>query len=180
VTSEIAQVFDLNEEMVETIEKEFGPDALRTELRAAKPIDNEAFFADFGRRWMKRTIELGEKYGDRTYEVLREAVAKTGHYAFPFIGERLVEIAYLSTQPIYTLAVVENSARGLVFKMPFCAFYKVTREELGGDVAARLDCKAACLNACLLAFEQEGFKVSVGMDATMPVNEYCQFAIRPA
>jgi hypothetical protein len=180
MTSEVAQAFDLNEEMVKTIEKEFGPDALRKEIQAAKPTDNEAFFADFGRRWMERTLELGEKYGDRTYEVLKEAVAKTGHYAFPFISERFVEIAYLGTQPIYTLPVVENGAGGLVFKMPFCEFYKVTREELGEDAAARLDCKAGCLNACRLAFEEKGFKVSVGMDATMPANEYCQFAIRPA
>jgi len=180
MTSEAAQAFDLSEEMVRIIEKEFGPNALRKELRAAKPADNEAFFADFGRRWMERTLDLGEKYTDRTYEVLKEAVAKTGHYAFPFVGERLVEIAYLSTQPIYTLPIVENGAGGLVFKMPFCEFFRVTREELGEDAATRLDCKTGCLTACRLAFERKGFKVSVGMDATMPANEYCQFAIRPA
>ncbi len=180
MTSDAAQTFDLNEQMVETIEKEFGPDALRKELRTAKPADGKAFFANFGRRWMERVIELGDDYDDRTYEVLRAAVAKTGHFAFPFVGERFVEIAYLSTQPIYTLPIVENGARGLVFKMPFCAFHKVIREELGEDAAAKLDCKAACLNACLLAFERNGFRVSVGMDATMPADEYCQFAIRPA
>jgi hypothetical protein len=180
MTTDAARAFDLNEQMVETLEREFGPEALRKGLQTAKPADLNAFFADFGRRWMERVLELGETYDDRTYQVLRAAVAKTGHFGFPFVGERFIEIAYLSTQPVYTLPIVENGARGLIFKMPFCGFHKVLREELGDDVAAKLHCKAACLNACDLAFARKGFKVNVEMEATMPVEEYCQFAVRLA
>lgn len=181
MTTEAKPAFDLNEEMVETIEREFGPEALRREVQAAKATGlDEAFFAGFGRRWMERALELGELYSDRTYEVLKGAVAKTGHFAFPFIPERFIEIAFLSVQPIYTLPVVENGAAGLVFKMPFCEYYKTVREEAGDEFAAKLPCKAACLAAWRLAFERFGFGVNVSMDATMPVDEYCQFAIRPS
>ena len=112
--------------------------------------------------------------------MLKAAAEKTGTLAFPFIPERYVEIAYLSTQPIYTVPIVENGAGGLVFKMPFCSFYKVIKEEMGDELARGLPCREACLGACRLAFERFGFNVSVGMDATMPADEHCQFAIRPA
>ena len=136
MTSSETYSFDLNEEMVQRLEQEFGPEALRNEIkRVGNAGITEAFFGDFGKRWMGRTLELGEQYGDRTYEVLKAAVEKTGTLAFPFIPERFVEIAYLSTQPIYTVPIVENGAAGLVFKMPFCSFYKVIKEEMGDEFA---------------------------------------------
>jgi len=181
MTSSETYSFDLNEEMVQRLEQEFGPEALRNEIKKIGSAGiTEAFFGDFGKRWMERTLELGEQYGDRTYEVLKAAVEKTGTLAFPFIPERFVELAYLSTQPIYTVPIVENGAGGLVFKMPFCSFYKVIKEELGEKFARGLSCREACLGACRLAFERFGFNVSVGMDAIMPADEHCQFAIRPA
>lgn len=179
MTSTAGYTWDLAEEMITRLESEFGPEALRAGLRAAAG-PRDAFFADFGRRWMERTLELGEKYSDRTYEVLKAAAAKTGSLAFPFIPERFVEIAYLATQPIYTLPVVENGARGLVFRVPFCDYVKTVREELGEEEAALLPCKEACLAACRLAFERFGFNVRVGMDAAVPKDDYCQFSVRPA
>jgi len=181
MTSSETYSFDLAEEMVQRLEQEFGPEALRSEIKKTGNAGvTEAFFSDFGRRWMGRTLELGEQYSDRTYEVLKAAVKKTGTLAFPFIPERFVEIAYLSTQPIYTVPIVENGATGLVFKMPFCGYFKVIKEEMGEEFARALPCREACLGACRLAFEHFEFDVNVGMDATMPADEYCQFSIRPA
>ncbi len=189
MTSTEAYSFDLAEEMVQRLEQEFGPETLRSELQkafpggaagAAREVEADAFFADFGRRWMQRTLELGEQYSDRTYEVLKQAARDTGTLSFPFIPQRFIEIAYLSTQPIYTLPIVENSARGLTFKMPFCAYFKVVREEMGKELAHQLHCKAACLEACRRAFEHFGFNVGVTMDAAQPADDYCQFSIRKA
>lgn len=189
MTSAKPYSFDLAEEMVEKLEQEFGPEVLRGELQKAfgggasggpSEAQTESLFADFGRRWMERTLELGDQYTDRTYEVLKETAKEIGELSFPFIPQRFIEIAYLSTQPIYTVPIVENGARGLVFKMPFCGYFKVVKEAMGEEFANQLRCKGACLAACETAFGHFGFKVGVTMDAVMPADEYCQFSIRRA
>lgn len=177
--------YDLAEEMVQQLEQEFGPDSLRGEMQKAfdgTPAEEEAasFFSDFGRRWMERTIELGEQHTDRTYETLQKAAKGIEELRFPFLSQRFIEIAYLSTQPIYTVPISENGAQGLVFKMPFCGYFKAIQESQGEDFANQLYCKSACRTACEKAFQHFGFKVNVGMDATMPADEYCQFSIRKA
>jgi len=178
--------FDLAEEMIQTIHDEFDPEKVTDAFkelvdRTSKdelPAKAEEFWADWGQRWMTRSLELGEKYNDRTYVVLKAAAEKTGVLGFPLIPERFVEIAYLSTQPIYTVPVVENGARGLTFKMAFCDYYKGNREKVGEEITDELHCKAMCLAACQTAFEGFGFKVNVGMDYTMPEDGFCQFSIR--
>ena len=193
MTSAEAHSFDLAEEMVQQLEQEYGPEVLRGELEKAlagggagvgvglpRGLRFDRFFADFGRRWMERTLELGERYADRTYQVLRQAAKETEELSFPFIPQRFIEIAYLSTQPIYTVPIVENGARGLVFKMPFCGYFKVIQEVAGEEFARELHCKNACLVACRTAFGRFGFNVGVTLEATMPADEYCQFAIRRA
>lgn len=187
MTATEAYSFDLAEELVEQLEQEYGPEALQGELQKAldggTPGDvSEArardFFGDFGRRWMERTLELGEQHTDRTYETLKQVAEQVGGLSFPFVPQRFIEIAYISTQPIYTLPIVENGALGLVFKMPFCGYQKAIGESMGEEFADQLHCKAACLMACQTAFEHFGFSVTVTMDATMPADEYCQFSIR--
>lgn len=189
MTTTEAHSFDLAEEMVQQLEQEFGPEVLRGELQkafsgsaAGAPSEDQAssFFSDFGHRWMERVLELGEQYTDRTYEMLKETAKEIGALSFPFVPQRFIEIAYLSTQPIYTLPIVQNSARGLTFKMPFCGYFKVVKEAMGEEFATQLYCKGACLAACQRAFEHFGFDVGVTMDAIMPSDEYCQFSIRRA
>ncbi|MBI4300566.1 MAG: hypothetical protein HY677_05470 [Chloroflexi bacterium] len=176
--------FDLDEEMIETLHREFLPERVTDEFAKGMPSAQakdafaEGFFKDFGRRWMARTIELGEKHDDRTYEVLREVVAKTGYFKFPYMPERFIEIAYLSTQPIYSIPIVEAYAGAFVFKMAFCDYYKGIRDKLGDDVAGSLHCRHACLSACDAAFRHFGFDVTVGMDATMPKEGFCQFRVK--
>jgi hypothetical protein len=178
--------FDLAEEMVQRLEQDFGPEVLRGELQKVAgdspggvPDDAQAgaFFTDFGRRWMARALELGEQYPDRTYEVLKQAAKKIEELRFPFLSQRFIEIAYLSTQPIYTLPIAENGAQGLVFKMPFCGYFKAIQESIGEEFASQLHCKSACVAACEVAFKHFGFDVDVTMGATMPADEYCQFRV---
>lgn len=177
--------FDLAEEMVDALEKEFGPEALKGEM--AKALDGEPdeatarkFFEDFGTRWMERSIELGEAHPDRTYEVLLEAAKKVPEYNFPYIPQRYLEIAYLCTQPIYTVPIVENSKQGIVFKMPFCGYHTAIQEAKGDEFADELHCTACCTAACQKAFTHFGHKVDVGFDQTMTADGVCQIAIRPA
>jgi len=177
--------FDLAEEMVETLEKEFGPEALTREMAAAfdgKPDADKAqsFFADFGTRWMERSIVLGEEHPDRTFDVLLEAVKKIPEYSFPFIPQRYVEIAYLCTQPIYTVPITENGKTGLVFKMPFCGYHTAIQDAQGEEFADEMHCTSTCMAACEKAFTHFGHDVNVGLDQTMAEDGVCQISVRPA
>lgn len=181
--------WDLAEEMVQQLEQEFGPDALREELQkvagdspGGAPDGKQAgaFFSDFGRRWMERVLEVGEKHPDRTYEVLQEAAKGIEELRFPFLSQRYIEIAYLSTQPIYSVPIAENGTQGLTFKMPFCGYFKAIQESIGEEFANQLHCKSACIAACEVAFKHFGFDVGVTMGATMPADEYCQFRVARA
>lgn len=176
--------FDLSEEMVETIAEEFAPGAAVEELAqriAGKPhaeavAEAEAYFADYGQRWMGRTIELGDKYRDRTYEVLLKAAENTGgELAFPHVPERFIEIAYLSTQPLYSLPIVENTRHRFTFKMVFCDTFKALEDQCGAEMAAALPCSKGCLAAVGRAFGDKGFDVEVTQDASLANGEFCQF-----
>lgn len=179
--------FDLSDELVDRLKAEFRPDDAVEKLAptvAGKPVDEatkiaEGFFADYGRRWMDRTLELGEEYADRTYLNLKAAVAKTGELGFPFIAERFLEVAYLSTQPIYSLPIVEASRSAFTFKMVFCDTITELREQCGDELADRLPCRQACLTAVERAFTASGYPVVVRQDASVIGGEFCQFTARP-
>ena len=177
--------FDLDEEMVQQLGAEFGPESLKKEM--AKALGDKAddaattrFFEDFGRRWMERSIELGEEHPDRTYEVLKETIKKIPEYSFPFISQRYIEIAYLCTQPIYTVPIAENGMTGLVYKMPFCGYHSAIQEAKGEEFADQLQCKGICLSACEKAFNHFGHEVRISMDTTMTDDGVCQFSVRKA
>jgi hypothetical protein len=74
--------FELHDEMLNLIETEFSPQDIATKLAdgvkgktdAEIPGIGEELFQDYGDRWAKRVIDLGESYMDRTYEILRESI----------------------------------------------------------------------------------------------------------
>lgn len=177
--------FDLADEMVDRIKNEFFPHDTVAELKtkiSGKPLEEavkiaEDHFRDYGSRWMDRTLELGNQYRDRTYENLIAAAAKTGEMAFPFIPERFVEIAYLSTQPIYSLPITENSKQRFGFKMVFCDTMESLRDQCGDELADRLPCREACLTAAARAFTANGFDVDVVQDSSLVGGDFCQFTV---
>ncbi len=178
--------FDLAEDLIDSIKSEFDPNDAVGELAprvAGKPAGEaeEAalqFFTNYGRRWMDRTLELGEKHSDRAYETLKAAAERTGELAFPFIPERFVEIAYLATQPIYSLPIVENTVNTFSYKMVFCDTITALREQCGDELADRLPCRAGCLAAAERAFTSKGFNVVVSQDSRLSDGEFCQFTVR--
>ncbi len=181
MTSQQVPSFDLDDGMIQTLHEELGPDKLRAGIEQALSGGRPAktYLETFGKTWMQRVLELGEAHPDQTFECMKAAVTKTGQ-EFPFIPQRYIEIAYLGTQPIYTLPIVENSARGLTFKMPFCEYYKALQESQGDQFVSSLPCSAACETASKVAFEHFGFKVKVNWEAKMPDDGFCQVAIRKA
>jgi len=178
--------FDLADELIDRIKGEFDPHDAVSELApkvAGRPVAEaapiaEAYFKDYGNRWMSRTIELGNVYRDRTYENLIAAAKKTGEMAFPFIPERFVEIAYLATQPIYSLPITDNTKSAFGFKMVFCDTIEALREQCGDELADRLPCRQGCLAAVEQAFTANGFEVNVSQEASIIGGEFCHFMVR--
>ena len=179
--------FELHEDMLSLIETEFSPQDIAGELAATikgKPSPEipeigQDVFKKYGQRWAKRVIDLGESYMDRTYEILREAVDETGSPVFPLIPQRFIEIAYLSTQRISTLPIVENNFSRLIFRIQNCRTYQAILDKCGEDMAKLLVCRHGCLS--LGEKIMEGLSIDgieAEMSARTPDDGYCQFMLK--
>lgn len=180
--------FDLDEGMIRTIGKEFDvqnivgkfAEAIKGESGDAQEKTAEEIFGQYGVKWMKRTMELGEEYSDTTYETMIRVIEKTGCMYFPLVPQRFVEIAYLGTQSIFTLPIVQNNGEKLTYKLAMCDTFKAVKENCGEGVADSLPCRHACLQALETVFKDLDIAVTIGMDATMPRDDYCQFSATKA
>jgi len=92
------------------------------------------------------------------------------------VPQRFVEISYLTTQPIYTLPIVQNNGEKLIYKLAMCDTFKAIKENCGEESANSLPCRHACLSALETLFKDLKIDVSTGMDATMPKDDFCQFS----
>ncbi|MBW2324083.1 MAG: hypothetical protein JRF41_11315 [Deltaproteobacteria bacterium] len=153
--------YELNPDMLKLLREEFDVDKVTSKFteaikgKSAGEIEAEgkAIFEEYGRNWIRQSQKLGEEYPDRTYEVLLEAIDKTGGYLrFALAPQRFLEIAYLSTQEISILP----------------------------EVANLLPCRHACLTACETLHRDLGIDALVQMEAQIPKDGYCQFAARRA
>ena len=177
--------FELNLDMLNLLRQEFDPEGIVTKFAQAvaekkapeSDVVAEKIFGEYGKDWIKRTLQLGEEYPDRTYEVIREAADQTGELFFPHVLQRFIEIAYLGTQQFRKLPVVENWARRLVYKVTDCYTFKLLKEKCSSEVVDLLPCRHACLTACHTACQNLNLDVAINMDASMVKDGYCQFAI---
>jgi hypothetical protein len=177
--------FELSNEMIGLVRKEFNPPGIveifAKEIAGAKPEQIDAIakkvFGGYGEAWMRRTLQLGEEYPDRTYEVLKEAVDQTGEMKFPLILQRFLEIAYLGTQQFRILPIVENWSKRLVYRVKECYTFKTEVEQCGQEVANTMPCRYACLAACKTALSGLDLDAVVKMEAIMVKDGYCQFAL---
>jgi hypothetical protein len=178
--------FELDMEMIGLLRKEFDPiivvDEFANETSGKKVNEIDAIakkvFGKYGEDWMHKTLQLGEAYPDRTYEMLKEAVDDTREMKFPLVLQRFIEIAYLSTQQFRILPIVENWAKRLVYRVKDCYTFKTEIEKCGQETANLLPCRYACLAACKTALEGLGLDATVEMEATMVKDSYCQFALK--
>ncbi len=177
--------FELSPEMIALLRKEFDPpivvDKFAKEIAGKKPADIDAIakdvFGKYGQQLMRKTLQLGEEYPDRTDDMLKEAVDQTGEMKFPLILQRFIEVAYLSTQQFRVLPIVENWQKRLVYNVKDCYTYKTEVEKCGQEVAGQLPCRYACLAACKTALEGLGLDAAVEMETNMAKDGHCQFAM---
>ncbi|MBN1614764.1 MAG: hypothetical protein JW950_09890 [Deltaproteobacteria bacterium] len=183
----VAYSFELNPEMLDLLNKEF--DVKKLAVRFGEAIKGKTseeietigreFFTDYGTEWIRRTLQLGEEYPDRTYEMIKMSIDKTGgYYRFALLPQRFIEIAYLATQEFPSLPIVENNSHALVYKLVDCALYKSLKEVCGENVAAQLPCRHSCLTALKVLHQDLEIDAITGMDAEMPKDGFCQFFAR--
>ena len=136
--------YDLDERMLTIIGEEFSPQKVAHEFAkalASKGKDHiekvgQEVFGNYGKSWMKRSLELGEKHTDATYETLKKAIAKTGVMYFPLKPQRFVEIAYLGVMSFLTLRVVQNNGEKFAYRLEQCDIYNSLREQTNAKVAS--------------------------------------------
>jgi len=157
----------------DTIEREFGAEKIvRKFAEAVAKNEGEEVetvakrtFGEYGKDLMKRTIELGEKSKDETYEKLE------GN-----LPEWFIEVAYISIQPLFfQLNVVEYNQHRFVFRIDNCHIFNALKRKCRDEIANQMPCKHACLTFSETAYRDLGRKATVSMDASMMKNGYCQF-----
>lgn len=181
--------YELNAEMMAKLHEEFDPAKVADEFAKAAEgksgADLEAagktFFENHGREWMQKTYQLGEEYPDRTYEVLKEAIDKTGGWLkFALLPQRFIEIAYLSTQDISVLPIIENNPERLIYRMVNCSTFDSLKAKCGEATANSLPCQHSCLEACRTIHNELNIDAKIEMEAKIPEDGHCQFAARRA
>lgn len=180
--------FDLNEDMVQMIRKEYDPDkvtdALLTSIndksKAEAKKAAEAFFKDMGEKWMQRSIQLGDEYSDRTIEIILETVDRQGKQflIFPHVLQRYVEIAYLSVQDFLKVPVTLNNMDELSYRIPKCALYKKIGEKAGEDFAKQMTCQNYCLAALGVVQKHTNVDVLVDQPSSTAKEGFCEFSMR--
>jgi hypothetical protein len=177
--------FNLNEDMIALVAKEFSPEQVAAQLAEAIKGKPEAeipeiakgMFSEFGQRWIRRCYQLGEEYPDRTYEIIRECADRTGEFIFPFLGQRAIEIAYLATQELYTMPVEVNNRSQLVYRVDDCKYYEAITAKCGPEVAKLLTCRHGCLAAAETVFDDLNQKVTAEMLSETSQDGCCRFSV---
>jgi hypothetical protein len=174
--------FDIDQRILDTILQEFDVNRLIDNF--AKNIENKKkeeiedvakkVFGEYGRNLMGSAIELGEKYSDKTHEVIEEVAEKTGVGPFPHVCQRFLEIFNMGTQHKALTVVVSNTSQ-LTHSVGPCVFLNAIKEKCGEDVAKLLTCKHIDLSALEALCDNLKLSVDVRMEVSIPNEGYCQF-----
>jgi hypothetical protein len=181
--------FDLNEDMVQMLKAEYNAEKVVAAMMAAvkdKKGDAEvkaaeAFFKDMGEKWMRRTIQLGDEYSDRTIEMIMETVDRQGKQflIFPHLHQRYVEVANLAVQDFLKVPITLNNAVELAYRIPRCAVYGKIKEKAGEAFAKHMTCSQFCM-AGLATIQKQISDIDVISDqpAKTAKEGFCEFTVR--
>jgi hypothetical protein len=180
--------YDLNEDMIKLIREEFSTEGIVSkfadavkgkEPREVKRIGKE-IFEDYGEKWMKRTMQLGDEYSDRTIEVVKETVDRNGNQFlfFPYIPQRFIEIAYLSTQQFLKVPITLDNTYELAYRLPQCQLFNTIKEQCGDKIANLMTCQNACIKALETLRKDLELGAVITMVASTAKDGYCEFSMR--
>ena len=175
--------FELNEEMLKNMADAYPVEALVKEFSSTVekggPEANEIeILRNYGKHLGLKALELGEEYGDRTYEILMEANEKTGGaYVFSLYPQRFLEIAYLSTYHLHTFDVLVNNRQELKYRIKSCPVYDGIASRLGVTAAGRMQCSSMCRALAEEIVSHFGVKVLFEQQSNMASGGQCLFSI---
>jgi len=180
--------FDLNEDMIKLIREEFNADVVASKLaeaikgKAKGDVEKvaSALFEELGASWMRKTMQLGEEYSDRTIEMVKESVDRQGNQFmfWPHIPQRFVEIAYLGTQEFLKVPITLNNLEVLEYRIPQCALFNKIKEKSGDEVANLMTCKNYCLTALETLHRDLDLEAVIDMAKSTAKDGYCEFSMR--
>lgn len=173
--------FDINQKIIDAIYEEFNAEktvnnlAKKTSgLRGAELEDAlKKFFTEYGYNLMIRALDLGEKYQDTTYKVIKAHAEKVGQ--FPNVPQRYVEICYLSVLQIEKVNITEINLKRLGFKIENCSIYNTIKEKMGENISNQMFCKHACSSLAKTLYENMNIETDFGIKALMAKDGYCHF-----
>jgi len=174
--------FELNTDALSILRQEFDVDKLADKFEQATKTGQAAssgkeIFSDYGVKWMKRTLQLGEEYPDRTYELLKETIDHlNGYLKFSLLPQRFLEMAYLGILDLRNIPVMENSPRRLDFRIPECRIYDAVLKRCGKTMTDQMYCKHACLSALEVLHKDLELEALIKMEAALPDAGYCEFS----
>ena len=177
--------FDMNEDMVKLLREEFNADVVSSKLAEAikgkvkgevEKVGN-ALFEELGEALMRRTMQVGEEYSDRTIEVVKESVDRQGNQFlfWPHVPQRFVEIANLGTQEFLKVPITLNNQWDFAYRIPQCALFGKIKEKCGDEVANLMTCKNYCLNALGTLRKDLEIDAVINMTASTDKDGYCEF-----
>jgi len=180
--------FDLNEDMLKIIRAEFGAEGIATKLAEATKGKAKAeiqkvgkkIFEEYGQNWMRRVMQLGEEYQDRTIEVVMETVDHNGNQflVFPHVPQRYVEIAYLATQQALKMPIVLNNQYEFAYRVPQCYIFNQIKEKAGEEVANMMTCQNGCLKALDTIAKDMELDTVISMAKATAKDGYCEFSMK--
>lgn len=159
--------YDLDDRLLAGLREEFEPKTFIKSLakQLATVPENEQvtvylqLLKTYAHDLAKRTIELGNKYKDRTAEVIEEVAAKTG-ISFPSLPQRFLEIAMLATRPEDKWKINEASTKRFIFTVNSCTFRQALVEELGHTYS----CHEGCLTLLETIYHELNLEVEVSFN----------------
>ena len=169
--------FRISAELLDQISADFGAEKLLEQIDADMDVATIiAVCTQHGTNLGQRTLELGERYQDRIYEVIKEVAAQTMMGPFPHVLQRFLEVAYLSLLPIKQLRIVQTWAPLLTYAVAdSCAVYDSLQARLGEEKMRDMPCKALCLSLAKTLLHAFQVQAEVRADALMAKDHRCQF-----
>ena len=166
--------FDLDYDMIRRIGEEFNPKVWVSRFMEGGEAADE-FFSRYGEELMARSLELSKKNSERSYEVLKAAIEKTGAMRFPLLPQRPIEIAYLSIQPFKRLWVLANTPQLFRYRIDECAVYQELQKY--GELR-ELPCRNCCISMLKKAFSAFGLESEVKVESELLGGGSCIFSVR--
>lgn len=173
--------FDINPKIIDAIYEEFNAEKTVNKLvkKASGLIGAELedtlknFFTEYGQSLMMRALDLGEKYQDTAYKVIKAHAEKVG--PFPNVPQRFIEICYLSVLQIEKLTITESNLKRLGYKIERCSIYNTIREKMGEKISNQMFCKHACSTLAKTLYENMKIETDFHIKALMAKDNYCYF-----